>query len=668
MSASISGLTKVRTRVQENRSFYRTQSHAGFPKGSYSVPNPTHFHIARYTYAPVPLQPALIRVLPQNERLHKRNFSFEPKKPSVTINIGNTRTVSLNISMQTLREFIYPLATALNFINLPAFSNKSSQTSYVTSECFSSDEDLSDFEYNIIRRLKEHLVHDVCEEATLSENEIYTEHDSAMVKEIASNEELDNLEVFDFSQTLMEWSEYEEDDYFEKNQYQALKLDPQIFYNITSLDAELESVDEENETTSSHGDLVIDESWNFPVEVILSEGIVPNEVNAEKASPDLIITKDIELPYCASSSKTQSDEGFNDSSSLISSNHYEIHEPSEPVTEGVLMMSQAILDYLVKQCYEIKELVLFPEVNYDENIHKVFLKLKQLYTKFYGEECTDEQKNELRISITQEVLKQLQMFDSRASASSSEDSFVSDKLFSISEFVSDILDSFFGGIIDAESFSLFKQTLVSSNQDCSSTPQGKQPNSLTDEEEIISFQKNVSEKSGNESYWFAVQKKSLYDLPKSPQVPRRIINIDDIPLRPPSFFENRSHSLSSGRLSPIPEEPSRRLFDSELDDSSSDDDFHKCSGYSLNGVDLISPEKDIFAGGDTYVAYDRPEINVVVCDAVEFCRTKTINVSSYQKASEVRFDPNKTRTIINSDGEVVDEDDGDWMGYESAVF
>lgn len=267
----------------------------------------------------------------------------------------------------------------------------------------------------------------------------------------------------------------------------------------------------------------------------------------------------------------------------------------------------------------------------------------------------------------------------KSPCSSPEDSFVSDKIFTISEFVSDILDLFFNNLTNNnDSFSFFKNNLISANKDVSSTPENKSTESDTvskkfviyqdspTEEQVTSFKRSMSEKSGNEAYWFAIQKSNFYDLPKSPQVQKEIINVDDIPLKPPPNYNKSLHSPSH-KLSPIPEEANRSLF---YEDDYSDDDL--CSGFNDLGVQNISQDTDILGGGDneqssTYVAFDHPEINVIVCDALQFHRTNTINTASYVHSSTVKFYQERAQKQ-NGNKESDSDSPEDWSGFESAKF
>lgn len=315
------------------------------------------------------------------------------------------------------------------------------------------------------------------------------------------------------------------------------------------------------------------------------------------------------------------DEGFDDTATNRTES-LAMQEPSEVVAK----MSGEILQYFKEQCFEINELVLFPELIYDENVQKLLDRLKALYDEHCPPKMSEEQKNELRIQITTEVLTQIHLED--VSSPSPDASFISDKAFSTSEFVSDLLDKFFTYITD-DSFGSFKDSLAYS--ELSSTPQ------TGDYHEVTAFKKSVADRSGNETFWFAINK-STVPLPRSPSLKRNIINIDDIPLKPPADWYP-DFRKSASRLTPISEESRRKL---DFGDDSSSDDF-----------------SDLLAGGDTGNTYVRFESldSDIVCETTHFHRTNTVNTTAYAAESVVEFERSEKNT-----------EDGDWMGFEAAKF
>lgn len=698
--------------MQFQQNYYRTNSHAGFPKGSYAVPNPVHFHVAKYTYTANRMQPALIKIPPQIKRriYNSRNFNYKIEKPTVTIKIGNTQEVSLNISMQTLQEFVFPLASALNFINIPLRANKSSQTSYVHScvaplvknnksyvSDFSSDEELSDFEYNILQNLRHNLIQD------LSQN-------------VVPKTELSSTINYDTVEQESESTSTEDIDEVHSVEPQLRLLADQVSDSLISITRNVCDFEE-----VVHDALNILKELPFASvtdDVCLSNSVKNENRGAANAeNPDLIINmthgKYLEdgkpddtshVPEDSYEDTENYDEGYNDSINN-NTNQNDNCDHCDAPDEVVSIMSQVIFDYLIQQGFEIKELVLFPEVLYDQNIYKLFSDLKQLYDEHCGSQYSNERKNELRINIGFEVLKQLQLHDSM-NESNSDDSLISDKLFSISEFLSDILDHFFGSLAEPvnDSFTSFKDSLISGNNELSSTPGNTtavKDNNYTSKgdeynlhqllfDQVTSFKKNISEKSGSETYWISINKKNnLFDLPKSPSVQKKVVNVDDIPLKPPATLHLSSCSFSSTKLSPILEETKPcRSKDCNIEYSD------EVLGESA------SVQSDVLAGGDneesvSYIAFERPEVNVVVCDEVNFYRTNTINTMSYIQSKTVNFqvqnssstyqtelvesEQDRLRDVNHSPKNVLqpsetensiesEESDGNWMGYEQARF
>lgn len=367
-----------------------------------------------------------------------------------------------------------------------------------------------------------------------------------------------------------------------------------------------------------------------------SESSSPEENDREL---DLQVEKQVmeASPDKASSFYSAGDEGFDDLSCSVNGREDCLASPEQ--SKVVLQMSHALFEYLTHQCYEIKELILFPEVLYDQNISKLMTKLKKVYDTYCPPDFPADKKNELRIQVALEVMTLLNLKD--ISSQSPEGSFVSDKIFSISEFVSDILDQFFSCVLEENnnSFDDFKDSLTLKSSAVSSTPDVNKKHESDDDKpeegeelEVTSFHRDVINKGGSQSFWITISK---CDVPKSPSVQRKVINVDDIPLKPPPDLEKSL--VNKTKLSPIPEEARRALkFDEESDE-----------------------EADVFAGGDnTYVSFDDPEINVVVAENALFNRTRTVNASSYVAKSSVQF----RRTDKSDDSE------GDWMGFDTAKF
>ncbi|KAK9874976.1 hypothetical protein WA026_005792 [Henosepilachna vigintioctopunctata] len=363
--------------------------------------------------------------------------------------------------------------------------------------------------------------------------------------------------------------------------------------------------------------------------------------------------------------------------------------------EHIKTLADAIYDYLQEQCFEIRELVLFPEILHDRNLNKLLAKLKGMYDEFYSNKLGDEEKNELRMSISAAILSNLEN-DSKVNAESSNDSsllnIVSDKVFTITEFVSDILDSFFNLVSQStclvlkedsngENFLEFTKPFRDDNGNLlHSTPESgeimessndveKDPVNSPTDAVVTAFKKDTSRKSGAETFWISCNA-SPQIRKGTPKTPKRVFNIDDIPLRPPEDLVFRS---PENNLCSIPEEARCNLFgpsyDEECELGPRAPETHETVEVKLD---------DILAGGDgSYISLDEPEMNVVVHNEVKFYRICTTNKSSFLKANSVTFQKNKINSENDSNesfysacGNLKDkeDDDGDWMGYDMAKF
>lgn len=735
---------------------YRTYSHAGFPKGSYALPNPTHFHIVRHNQTAVRMRPVLVKL---GTHGHPTHYTFNtsctlkrsPQRPMVTINIGDTRAITLNISMQTIREFIYPFASALNLANIHSFHNMASQTSFnkenydtnddttdsssqivnITELCFKNnilmpketanrqeknvmketDEDdvISEYEMKIMQNLHENLVQDISyEKETLEEDaNFYDALNTTSQSNVAS--EMQNLAEKLIEDAMNISGNY---DLLKETVHDALLILKQLPFNGVDDQEILENVTNESLASYSSGESgdKVDYNENYSDMFDLNN----DENNAE------IFELNNEGEMCDLRSSV--DEGINVSVSLDESNlnNNESWLPEE-FDEKTIEMAEAIYDYLVQQCFEVEELILFPEILYDENINKLFLKLQMLYSQHCSNSFSDEKKNVLRLNVATSVMNKLEIDealvgkDVDTTDSSDNSNFVSDKIFTISEFVSDILDNFFSRYIGSNSsqseqtsrwksvdvFSEFSQDLEQNAAVSHSTPELKvssdsgkhsllkrklkggsgSSNQDNYNEEVTTFKTKESKNSCSEKYWIAITKS-----PKKSSSPEREVVDDDL---------NRSSwSVSKSSLSPIPEEPISVLFPTDMTYSSDEDDILEFSNVEEKSNDNCGEDEqiDILAGGDTsyipaYVHFENPEINVVVCNSVTFYRTNTINSVSYVQASEVNFvshdnnanSGNSTYTLssycedsrTNNNyemGSSESDSDGNWLGYEGAKF
>lgn len=353
------------------------------------------------------------------------------------------------------------------------------------------------------------------------------------------------------------------------------------------------------------------------------------------------------------------------------------------IDEKVKKLSDVIYEYLEQQCFEIREIVLFPEVLHDPNLNKLLAKLKTMYDEFYKEKLSNEEKNNLRFSISSNILSCLEVDENvnNVSDDSSFLSIISDKIFSITEFVSDILDNFFNLInclvvkedSNGENFLEFTKPFRDSNGNLlHSTPESPLdvsetaanndvPQNLPELSVISSFKKNTSKKSGSETFWISCYS-SPVDVKDVPKTPRRVVNVDEIPLRPPEDLINICSSDKT--LYSITEEPRCNLFQNWEEDTECDK--LKNPYMSETVVD------DILAGGDgSYVNFDKSEVNIVLHNEVSFYRMNSMDTVSFIRTDNVVLKKND----VSSDSYYSfensaenNEDEGDWMGYEMAKF
>lgn len=552
---------------------YRSNSHAGLPKGSYMVPNPIHFHIARHLQLNRMMRPQIISLafpshttnyLYNNQRRHFNIPTTTTRQSSsiITLNLANSRTVALDISMDTIVKFISPFVSALNSIRLPGFVSQASQTAFNTEET--------------------HTV----------------EHTPLSIDSYAPN----------FSRKL-ETTSYEEE----------------ILNKL-------------------HNDLVVDLSGNESLE---SE-CVENEGLAGDLTPN---TTKILQKCSDSDGETENEHQIEEKCNNVTITI----KPEPEVDERLVKISTPIREYIIKQCLELRELILFPEVLHDPNLVKLLDELKCLYTELYGNVLSAEEKNELRISIGAYLMDGMTQENDRTNCSND-----SDKLFSVSELISDILDNFFT-ILESDSvttnseenFVKFKRTLEEM-YDLSSTLELDDATFATPQKSspiVTSFKNNESAKTGAESFWFSITD-------ASPVRETETVNFDDIPI--PITWANRSSVDRT--LSPILEEAQLKF----------DDD---CNKENVDDFD-----------SNSYFSFEEPEINVVVCNSGNFYRTTTVNSSAFTKSETVTFnrsalkcctnvylnenDPAYISNNINENSHSVEssDDEGDWMGFASAKF
>lgn len=214
----------------------------------------------------------------------------------------------------------------------------------------------------------------------------------------------------------------------------------------------------------------------------------------------------------------------------------------------VNQMSDLIIYYMRKSCLHTDEVVLFPEVQHDENVSTLFAKLENLFNEYFKHSLSAEEVSELRIELGLLVLR---------CTNHEFDITNMERTFAISEFVSDLLDYFFEKVVNLETHSPCTEYENFHNgvvDQLNSTPDDRDEQAECETEEMASFQ--LKQQRGNECYWFSALKPSERSILSKSQTdtPRVIINVDEIPLRPPPDL---NQSLSCRQfyqcLSPIQE-------------------------------------------------------------------------------------------------------------------
>lgn len=95
---------------------YRTSSYAGMPRGSYLLPNPVHYHIARYSYTKMTSRPLFINFVPRFKLPNpKHNVGFNRSLNNATITINVPNATSVEIPFHVIKQFFEPFAKVLNY-------------------------------------------------------------------------------------------------------------------------------------------------------------------------------------------------------------------------------------------------------------------------------------------------------------------------------------------------------------------------------------------------------------------------------------------------------------------------------------------------------------------------------------------------------------------------
>lgn len=338
------------------------------------------------------------------------------------------------------------------------------------------------------------------------------------------------------------------------------------------------------------------------------------------------------------------DEGFDDRSGTIN-NDSSVYN----VDERAVRLSMMIVDHLIDQGLELDDLVVFAEANRDLHIQKLIDKLKQYYNEVFQETLSSEELNYLYLEISNCVMNMLADDERfRNQQTSPENSFnVSDKLFAISEYLSDILDHFFS-VIESDEFKHFSRDL-SDKSVAKSTPDQHDTRELN--ESVTAFHKNSKQTS--DSLWFAISPKPALNSQLTP-TKRMVVNVDDIPLKPPAdLLDLNTPKNGFSVLSPIKEEPRKLSFslgETESESSVSSEDFEV----------LCDSEDD-------EVIPETPECRkIVVSNKVQFFRTKSQS-ATFSQTSNIVFTSHGIEKTMEENKENLNGS-GDWMGFDQAKF
>lgn len=602
-------------RITPSLPYYRTNNFAGLPKGSYCIPNPQHFHIVRKNQIAKPQRPILVKVAPHLRAAHyvfnRFNVNCDKNTQTVTINIGNYRAVSLSMSLQTVDDFIRPFANALNILNTTDRTHRGAQTSYVVQE--NTD--------------------------VVQENTDYTPLVQSYVKE---NDKVPNDSNFE-QQILQKLHENLVSDLTEDDSKSELDEIPSL--NLDQGESETESPQAIIEFTDDDS-LKVNENLS---EIPEDESQVDDfeSENSQNVSPD----------------ESWISSGLGDSEKLSPPNDQSVSE----VDDKVLKISHIIYDYMSEQGFEDSDLVIFPELNIDNNTTKLIRKLKETYYDFYGDELTSEDRSDLRIAIDSCTLNLIKKDDRMMSSSDSFDFSVSaDKVFSVSETVSAILDLLFEALRDETNEvneNDFGEPMKDENHNIYHSTPG--PSKKGEELEVTVFKQNKLHMPRYESYWFAIGSPRGKKIVHCQSSPKKVIKGN-------GTFSRASFGLNSGSfmkppLSPILEEASSNLSLDFLEEGEGDEeeDVDLLGGGDSLEVESILPHP--------YVIFDEPGSRVVVCSNVSFNRTTTTASSAYVKADSVLFNKKNNSAGDESFYSTVSDlntsdDEGDWMGYEKAKF
>lgn len=145
---------RVPTRLPRNPGRYRTNSHSGFPKGSYLIPNPTHFHVVRYYQTTNPARPKLTN-------LKKVNANSEA---NTDFNMNLSEDLYLTRASQT---------SFIRYTHVCHCIHGECTSCCSESSCDEMDTKNSEYEAAIMQKVHENIVSDVSLESSGDEITLY---------------------------------------------------------------------------------------------------------------------------------------------------------------------------------------------------------------------------------------------------------------------------------------------------------------------------------------------------------------------------------------------------------------------------------------------------------------------------------------------------------------
>ncbi|CAG9765000.1 unnamed protein product [Ceutorhynchus assimilis] len=260
-----------------------------------------------------------------------------------------------------------------------------------------------------------------------------------------------------------------------------------------------------------------------------------------------------------------------------------ISSAAPQIDDRVKQLGTIIRDYVVEEGFEIEEMVVFPELPDDSHLSKLILQLLKTFTASFPDWLSPDQRSDLRLAISNYVIDLLNV-DPRFDDSGSSDNTlnISDKVFTISEYVSEILNVFFGEIYSDHGFFMFSKQ-VSEDMIAQSTPSAKRSINQVESDYVHNCITTFKKKStkASESLWISITSDKPSPIAK-PQT-KTIVNVDEIPLRPPPDLDPNP-STSNVRVN---------LFNSDLSESftignNSDEDGNTIAGYEILSVINLS--------------------------------------------------------------------------------